>query len=118
MQIFFVKSSELISSKLYNLHFYCQWTETRILRIFNPDNFSFFGGWGWGRGGWEGGSKERDSEMKWVAMREKCPYLKFFWSVFSCIRSEYGEILRTSPYLVRMRENMDQKNSESGVEGI
>ena len=24
-------------------------------------------------------------------MREKCPYLEFFWSVFSRIRTEYGE---------------------------
>ena len=30
----------------------------------------------------------------------------FFWSVFPRIRTEYGEILR---YLVRMRENTDQK---------
>ena len=35
----------------------------------------------------------------------------FFWSVFSRIRTEYGKILRISPYSVRMRENMDQKNS-------
>ena len=28
-------------------------------------------------------------------MREKCPYSEFFWSVFSRIRTEYGEILRT-----------------------
>ena len=27
-------------------------------------------------------------------------------------RTEYGEILRISPYSVRMRENADQKNSE------
>ena len=29
----------------------------------------------------------------------------FFWSVFSLIRTEYGEILCISPYSVRMREN-------------
>ena len=34
----------------------------------------------------------------------------FFWSVFSRIRTEYGEILRISLYSVRMRENTDQKN--------
>ena len=34
---------------------------------------------------------------------------RFFWSVFSLIRTEYGEILRISPYSVRMRENTDQK---------
>ena len=33
----------------------------------------------------------------------------FFWSVFSCIWTEYEEILRISPYLVRMQENADQK---------
>ena len=32
-----------------------------------------------------------------------------FWSVFSRIRIEYGEIRSTSPYSVRMRENKDQK---------
>ena len=35
-----------------------------------------------------------------------------FWSVFSHIRTEYGEILRFSLYSVRMREIADQKNSE------
>ena len=34
----------------------------------------------------------------------------FFWSIFSCIQTEYGEILRISPYSVRMRENPGQKN--------
>ena len=33
----------------------------------------------------------------------------FFWSVFSRIWTEYGEILRISLYSVRMREHMDQK---------
>ena len=54
-------------------------------------------------------------------LREKCPYLELFWPVFSRIRPEYGEILRISPYLVRispysvrMRENVDQSNSEDG----
>ena len=45
-------------------------------------------------------------------VREKCPYLEFFWSVFSHIWSNYGEILCISPYSVRMRENIEQKNSE------
>ena len=35
--------------------------------------------------------------------------LSFFWSVFSHIRTEYGEILRISPYLIRMQENVVQK---------
>ena len=39
-------------------------------------------------------------------------YSEFFWSVFSCIRTEYGEILRISPYSLGMQENKDQKISE------
>ena len=46
------------------------------------------------------------------SLREKCPYSKFFWSVFSRIQTEYGE--RICPYSVRMRENTDRKNSECG----
>ena len=33
----------------------------------------------------------------------------FFWSVFSRIRTEYRDLLRKSPYSVRLRENTDQK---------
>ena len=33
----------------------------------------------------------------------------FFWSVFSCIWTEYGKILRISPYSVQMLENTDQR---------
>ena len=47
-------------------------------------------------------------------MREKCPYSELFWSVFSRIRTEYGEILRISPYSVGIRENANQSNSEFG----
>ena len=41
--------------------------------------------------------------MKSVQMRI------FFWSVFFRIRTEYGDLLRKSPYLVRIREKTDQK---------
>ena len=44
------------------------------------------------------------------SLREKCPYSEFFWSVFSRIRTKYGE----DPYSVRTWENTDQKNSEYG----
>ena len=47
-----------------------------------------------------------------ITLRGKCPYLEFFWSVFSRIRIEYGEILRISPYSDQMWEKMNQKNSE------
>ena len=43
-----------------------------------------------------------------------CPYSESFWFAFSRIRTEYGGILRISPYSVRMRENADQNNSEYG----
>ena len=47
-------------------------------------------------------------------LRKKSPYSKLFWSSFSRIRTEYGEILRISPYSVRMREIADQNNSKYG----
>ena len=47
-------------------------------------------------------------------LREKCPHSELFWFPFSLILTEYGEILRISPYSVRMRENADQKNSIYG----
>ena len=36
------------------------------------------------------------NELKTIfsTLRVKCPYLEFFWSVFSHIRTEYGEILQ------------------------
>ena len=47
-------------------------------------------------------------------MRKKCSYSEFLWSVFSRIRTEYGHLLRQSPFSVQMRENTNQKNSEYG----
>ena len=47
-------------------------------------------------------------------LRKKCPYSELFWSAFSRIRTEYGEMRSISPYSVRMRENADQNNSEDG----
>ena len=49
-----------------------------------------------------------------ISLLEKCSYLGFFWSFISRIQTEYGEMLRISPYSVRMQENTDQKNSEYG----
>ena len=45
----------------------------------------------------------------YITLREKCQIRSNFWSLFSLIRTEYGEILCISPYSVRMRESMDQK---------
>ena len=52
--------------------------------------------------------------LKKLSLHEKCPHLELFWSAFSHICTEYGEIRSISPYLVWMRENMDQNNSEYG----
>ena len=42
------------------------------------------------------------------------PYSEFFWSVFSRILTEFGEILHISSYSVQIQENTDQKNSKYG----
>ena len=47
-------------------------------------------------------------------LREERPYSEFFWSVFSRIRTEHGEIRSTSLYSVQMQGNTDQKISEQG----
>ena len=49
-----------------------------------------------------------------VSLRKKYPYLEFFWSIFSRIWTEYGEMQSISPYSERMQENTDQKNSVYG----
>ena len=60
----------------------------------------------------------RGYEMKILAINElitKGQYTLWKLSVFrifSHIQTEYGEILGISLYSTRMRENMDQKNSE------
>ena len=49
-----------------------------------------------------------------TSLLETCLYSGLFWSLFFCIRTEYGEILFISPYSVRMRENTGQNNSKYG----
>ena len=49
-----------------------------------------------------------------LSLLKKCPYLELLWSAFFHIWTEYREILRISPYSVRMLENADQNNSEYG----
>ena len=41
-------------------------------------------------------------------LREIYANLDFFRSLFSCIRSEYGELLCKSSYLIEIRKNTDQ----------
>ena len=45
------------------------------------------------------------------ALRKKFLYSELFWSAFSRIWTEYGEIL---PYSVRIRENANLNNSKYG----
>ena len=40
------------------------------------------------------------------SLLEKCQYSESFWSVFFRIRTEYGEILRISPYSVWMENTV------------
>ena len=61
------------------------------------------------------GAKLRSlSRLIYYTLCEKCLYSELFWSIFFRIRTEYGEMLRISPYLVRMHENTDKNNSEYG----
>ena len=55
-----------------------------------------------------------DESVNPFTLRENCPYSELSWSTFSRFRTEYGEILRTSSYSVRMWENADQNNSKNG----
>ena len=43
-------------------------------------------------------------------MRKNCPHLDLFWSAFSHMQTEYGDILHISSSSVQMRENGGQKN--------
>ena len=55
-----------------------------------------------------------DCRNKTLTQRKTFPYSELFWSAFCGIRTEYGETRSISPYLVRMRENADENNSEYG----
>ena len=55
---------------------------------------------------------DKETNFMQYSLRKKCPYSELFWFVFSRIRTEFGEILRISPYSVQMRENADQNNFE------
>ena len=51
-----------------------------------------------------------------TSLREKCPNTEFFWSVFPCIRTKYGDLQSKSPYSVRIltRKIRTRKNSVFG----
>ena len=48
------------------------------------------------------------------SLRKKCFYSKLFWSAFSRVCTEHGEIRIISPYSVQMWENAEQNNSVYG----
>ena len=54
------------------------------------------------------------SSVMFLSQNKKCPYSEYFWSTFSRIWTEYGDLQSKSPNSVRMRENADQENSEYG----
>ena len=37
--------------------------------------------------------KVKSSIKDWLTLRKKCPYSELFWSAFSRIQTEYGEVL-------------------------
>ena len=43
---------------------------------------------------------------KEMSLRESVQIRSFFWSVFFCIWTEYGDLRSKSPYSVRIHENM------------
>ena len=45
-------------------------------------------------------------------LRRKCSYSEFLWSVFSRIRTEYGDTLCKRLHSVQIRENTDYENSD------
>ena len=48
--------------------------------------------------------------MHQKSLREKYPNMELFLvRIFSCIRTEYGDLLYKSPYSVQIQENTDQK---------
>ena len=53
-------------------------------------------------------------ELGAISLRKMFSYSELFWSAFSRIRTEYGEIRSISPYSVQMGENADQNNPKYG----
>ena len=54
-------------------------------------------------------SRKEFKEMRKIDCVKSVQIRSFFLSVFSRIRTEYGEIQSISPYSIQMRENTDQK---------
>ena len=63
---------------------------------------------------WERKYWKKGTNISTYTLRKKCPYSEVFWSAFSRIQTEYGEIQSFSPNSVQIRENAEQNNSEYG----
>ena len=50
------------------------------------------------------------SILYFYALRKNCPYSEFFWSIFSRISTEYGDLPSKSSNSVQMPENTEQNN--------
>ena len=59
-------------------------------------------------------NEDKNEEAMLSSLCKKCPYSELFWSAFSRVRTEYGEIWSISPNSFRMRENADQSKFEYG----
>ena len=51
----------------------------------------------------------------WSLLRKKCPIWELFWSAFSRIWTENGEILRIQSECGKCEKNADQNNAEYGL---
>ena len=53
-----------------------------------------------------------------TTLRKKCPYLELFWSVFSGIWTEFGEMGSVCPHPVRTRGNAGQNTDTFHAEHV
>ena len=68
-------------------------------------NFSKWAKW------WDGRNM---SIWRCQTLREKCPKTQFFLSIFSLIRTEYGDLKSKFPYPVQIKGNKDHKKLRFG----
>ena len=58
---------------------------------------------------WKKNNNWKESDLNCYHCVKSVQIRSFFWSVFSCIRTEYGDLLYKSSYSARIHENKDQK---------
>ena len=52
-------------------------------------------------------SREFRLKLRRIPLRESVQIPSYLWSVFSCVRIEYGDLRSKSPYSIRIQENAD-----------